>query len=794
MAFWNSTKIITVNDGVTANDGTGDAIRDAFIKVNNNFANVSAQFSDPAQNFLNANIEFNLSSTNATITNIFASNALSTYSNVTANVQAANVISTSGLYSISPTYLMNETYVAGNIIPTTPSKWNLGSPTSPFANLYVVQTVSTSQLNQSTDAGILLIHANSSITGTTDVGIMGNVTFDTNGNSYAFFGFRQATRNFVYEITPTNAATGNGVVVGGVYGNIQVGSGLFANTTTSSSTTSGALIVAGGAGIGGNVNIGGNINISGNALVGGYQVVTTNTPGINFYSGISGFNAPIVSTSVTPSTSISTGAWVLSYGGAGIAGNLNVGGNVNAPSFNGNVYGAQNYIDSLSIGNGSTTISNSGSINTGYISTTSIGVTSLTVTGTANFGGASILGLVNFSATGNATIGNVSAYQFNGRLQGTVLTSSQPNITTIGNLTGLEVNNGGISSVGNVTAGNVSGAKGTFTSVQGTLITPAQSNITSLGTLTGLSVTGALTVTGNTAITNTVYAQGIYDNGTRVVSTSTNSGNLTISGTVINLTPTGPGVTTVGSTTAIPVITTDAYGRISNLTTVNISTTLPIAGNTGSSTVALANQTLTIGGGANVSTSASGQTVIINSTDTLDSVVSRGSATFTSITLNGQLNMGASIIPSANVSYNLGSSANWWNTIYGTAVHAQYADVAEKYVADQKYDAGTVVIFGGDSEITTTTQFADPRVAGAISTDPALLMNGASPGLPVALRGRIPLKIIGPVNKGDLLVTAATPGYATSVGLDISHGLSVFAKSLTTDLTNGQKIIEAVII
>jgi hypothetical protein len=74
-------------------------------------------------------------------------------------------------------------------------------------------------------------------------------------------------------------------------------------------------------------------------------------------------------------------------------------------------------------------------------------------------------------------------------------------------------------------------------------------------------------------------------------------------------------------------------------------------------------------------------------------------------------------------------------------------------------------------------------------------MNAATDGLPVALRGRIPCKVIGPVAKGDLLVTAAeAPGYATSVGSNKSHGISIFAKSLVTDLTEGKKVIEVVII
>jgi hypothetical protein len=120
--------------------------------------------------------------------------------------------------------------------------------------------------------------------------------------------------------------------------------------------------------------------------------------------------------------------------------------------------------------------------------------------------------------------------------------------------------------------------------------------------------------------------------------------------------------------------------------------------------------------------------------------------------------------------------------------------LAENYAADQDYEPGTVVVFGGAKEVTTTVTFADTRVAGAISWNPGYLMNAANAGLPVALRGRVPVKLIGSVSKGDLLVTSAQAGFAQSVGQDNSYGNAVFAKSLVTDGRNGSKIIEAVII
>jgi hypothetical protein len=163
--------------------------------------------------------------------------------------------------------------------------------------------------------------------------------------------------------------------------------------------------------------------------------------------------------------------------------------------------------------------------------------------------------------------------------------------------------------------------------------------------------------------------------------------------------------------------------------------------------------------------------------------------------VGGTIYVGGNIIPGGNLTSNIGSTTTWFNTFFGVSTQAKYADLAERYTSDAQYEPGTVVVFGGTHEITTTNTFADVSVAGAISTEPAYLMNAMEEGLPVALRGRIPLKVIGPVSKGDLLVTAgANPGHAVSVGKSKDHPLAVFAKSLEDNQEPGVKIITAVIL
>ena len=97
-----------------------------------------------------------------------------------------------------------------------------------------------------------------------------------------------------------------------------------------------------------------------------------------------------------------------------------------------------------------------------------------------------------------------------------------------------------------------------------------------------------------------------------------------------------------------------------------------------------------------------------------------------------------------------------------STLQATFADLAEYYSSDKEYEPGTVLVFGGDAETTTTTVFGDTRLAGVVSTDPGFKMNGELQGTRVclALQGRVPCKVVGKVKKGDMLTTAGIVGYA----------------------------------
>ena len=157
-------------------------------------------------------------------------------------------------------------------------------------------------------------------------------------------------------------------------------------------------------------------------------------------------------------------------------------------------------------------------------------------------------------------------------------------------------------------------------------------------------------------------------------------------------------------------------------------------------------------------------------------IAGSGTSSLGATTLSGTLTT-KTILPDTDATYDVGSASKGYNTVHAKATSAQYADLAEIYEADSEYEVGTVVIFGGDKEITVSSMGADPRVAGVISGAPAYLMNSKATGLAVALQGKVPCKVVGQISKGDMLVTHSQhPGVARQ-GTNPSMG-TVIGKAL----------------
>lgn len=141
---------------------------------------------------------------------------------------------------------------------------------------------------------------------------------------------------------------------------------------------------------------------------------------------------------------------------------------------------------------------------------------------------------------------------------------------------------------------------------------------------------------------------------------------------------------------------------------------------------------------------------------------------------------------------NIGSSTTGFNTVHAKSTSAQYADVAEKYSTDAIYEAGTVVVIGGDAEATQSTKEKDHAVLGIISTEPAVKMNQSTEGQDVALLGRVPCKVVGKITRGDLLVSSATPGHAQAWDGHFAPG-AVIGKALEAKDTDDAGVIEVAV-
>jgi len=154
---------------------------------------------------------------------------------------------------------------------------------------------------------------------------------------------------------------------------------------------------------------------------------------------------------------------------------------------------------------------------------------------------------------------------------------------------------------------------------------------------------------------------------------------------------------------------------------------------------------------------------------------------------SGITNSALTIDPSGDATFSGNVTASHF---VGTATEALYADLAENYQADDTYEPGTVLVFGGSAEVTATNKTHDTRVAGVVSTNPAYLMNKDSGNTSLGLTGRLPCLVKGPVDKGTLLVTSTTPGVAQALNDAYYKPGCVIGKSMNTLTDSSIELIE----
>jgi hypothetical protein len=156
-----------------------------------------------------------------------------------------------------------------------------------------------------------------------------------------------------------------------------------------------------------------------------------------------------------------------------------------------------------------------------------------------------------------------------------------------------------------------------------------------------------------------------------------------------------------------------------------------------------------------------------------------GTTTFATMTNTG-LDLGARSITATTLTTGAagtnGTITGTWRLSSGSTFHATYAaDLAEYYEGDQEYEVGTVLIFGGDKEVTLSGIAEDSRVAGVVSDRAAFIMYDACPGYKnqIALQGRVPVKVVGKISKGTILVTSDIPGVAKAAGEVVKAGTMI---------------------
>ena len=398
--------------------------------------------------------------------------------------------------------------------------------------------------------------------------------------------------------------------------------------------------------------------------------------------------------------------------------------------------------NSLSNGTSNVTVFNNSNV--------TVGVTGNNIA-TFLSGGVNVTGIV--SATGNITgsyiIGNGS------QLTGLPASYSDSNVSSF--LAAFGSNT--ISTTGNVTTGYI---LGNGSQLSGLPATYGDSNVVSLlgafgsnaivttGNITGGNVISngvrayKWTTQANTAPSDPVPGDNWYNSYTNIKYQYTYDG--TGNAWIDQSPPTSFGnITVTGNTTSGNVLTGGIVSAVGNITGSYI------IGNGSQLTGLPASYS-----DANVATFMA--TFGSNTISTTGNVTAGGYVG--TVYTNSIINTGT------NATGNIGSSTTYFNTVFAKATSAQYADLAEMYVADQNYVPGTVVEFGGEFEITASTVTHSPAVAGIISTNPSYLMNSTQIGnhvLPVALTGRVPCMVIGKIRKGDRLVASALTGVATSL-------------------------------
>ena len=694
--------------------------------------------------------------------------------NATGNVTGGNIISNQDIFGsgvVSTTGNITGSYFLGNGSQLTDiAATGIQNGTS---NAKVVSSGGNVTVSVGGTANIAVFSTlGANITGwvgaTGNLGVAGNVAFTGTSQNIDI---------------GTSQTTGN-VAIGGAS---QTGT-----MTLGQSTASQTINIGHGATGTGNTKT---IQIGENGLAGSTTTIDIGPVTATTAAGLVTFNtATRVAIANTGASALSvagnvTGANISTGGSATVTGNI-VGGNISTAGLvtaTGNVTGG-NIITAAAVSAAS--VSSSGNVTGGNIITSAAISAGGLVSATGNVTGGNIITAGLITATGNITsTANVSGGNIIGTLVGNV--TGATTISASGNITGGNLNAAGLSLSSNVvsalaTTANITGGNLISTGIMqaansivtGAITTPSWTT-TGVGIRTVASVyTDSSTAGAATAATNHVHvlAQPTIA-ATNSVVTTTTAATLYIAGAPAN----GTNMTV-----------TNPYAVLVNAGNVGVTANID-GGNLRTAGQVSATGNITGGnvlGGANVNaTLLSGTTVSVSGNITGANLIVNGTAAAGSAVLivSGNIQTTA-----ANNTANIGNVSNYFNTVHAKATTAQYADLAEWYESDADYAKGTVLIFGGDKEVTIASHVSDARIAGVVSTNPAHVMNSglkAQHVAAVALTGRVPTMVVGPVAKGDMMVSA---GGGRAMACSEPRLGSVIGKALQ-DHPDGTGVIEIVV-
>jgi hypothetical protein len=316
--------------------------------------------------------------------------------------------------------------------------------------------------------------------------------------------------------------------------------------------------------------------------------------------------------------------------------------------------------------------------------------------------------------------------------------------------------------------------------------------------------TAKVQITGTVSATGNVTAPFFIGNGSALTGISASGGSSIINGTS-NVVVAASGNVTVGVAGTAAVATFASTGLFvpglasvtGNVQGGNLRTAGSISATGAVTGAAITGTSLTVSTG-----NITGGNLILSG-----AISDAGQLDITTTASNGNIVLtpnGTGVIVAAkdirngqaNGVGNIGTTGGFFNTIFAKATSAQYADVAEKYLADTQYAPGTVLEIGGSAEVTATTGYASTRIAGVVSTNPAFIMNSSETSensVELALLGRIPCRVVGKIERGDMLCSSRIAGVATALNENLYKPGAVIGKALESYNSVSEGVIEILV-